>query len=123
MCQSSTFDIMSSPERFVSESGNPEAKSKIDRFYEEVLGELGFDPEARATFCQVRSREIATEASTDASPHLSVDRITELLAMDITVAMALEVRDDFNYTQFYLASFLTPELIEEICSSPMLKRE
>lgn len=113
---------MSDPERFVSESGNPEAQSKIDGFFGEVLDELGFDPETRAAFCHIRSREIAAESSTDANVHLSLDRITELLALDTTIAMALEIRDDFNYTQFYLSSFLTPELIEELRSSPMLER-
>ena len=112
---------MSDPERFVSESGNPEAQSKIDSFFGEVLDELGFDPEARATFCHIRSREIAAESSTDTNVHLSLDRITELLALDTTIAVALEIRDDFNYTQFYITSFLTPELIEELRSSPLLE--
>lgn len=104
---------MKNPERFVSEPGDLEAQTRIDTFFDAVLDEIGYDEHQRVSFCEVRSREIALEGD-GSSPHFTDDRITELLAKSRTVAIALSVRDDWNYTQVMLASFLSLELIAEI---------
>jgi hypothetical protein len=106
---------MENPERFMSEPGAAEKQSRIDEFFEEVLNLLSYDTNTRETFCEIRSREITLEGKTDSSlAHPTDDRITELMAMGRTVAVAIEIRDDFNFTQVYLAHFLTPGLLNEI---------
>lgn len=103
---------MENPRRFISEPGSEEKQQRQDNFFEEVLGMLGYDDHARATFCEIRSREIAKGDETDL--HLTDDRITELLARGVTIAMIIEIRNDLNYTQVHLAHFITPMLLQQL---------
>lgn len=113
-CQAYIID-MNNPERFMSEPGCPEKQTRIDSFFDRVLGLTDFDDDARKLFCEIRSREITIDAESDSyTPHLSDDRITELSAKGRTIAMAIEIRDDFNYTQVYLAHYVTKALLSEI---------
>jgi hypothetical protein len=92
--------------RFIAEPGEPEKQTVIDNFFYEVLEEIGYDQAAKEAFCEIRSREIAAEGETrESNPHLTDDRVTELVVKGRTTAIALEIRDDFNYIQVYLAHF------------------
>ena len=97
----------------MSEPGSEEKQHRLDAFFGGVLDLLGYDQRARDVFCEVRSGEI-TKAGGDESRYSADDRVTMLLVRGKVVATAVEIRDDFNFTQVLFAHYVTPEVREEL---------
>ncbi|HUY53121.1 MAG TPA: hypothetical protein VMV24_00920 [Candidatus Dormibacteraeota bacterium] len=103
-------------ERFISGPGDLEPQEKMGTFFDSVLNDLNFSIEERLHFCKIRSREIVRENDDNQPNNATDDRVTELIVHGITVAMRISIRDDFNFTQEMLVSFLSPELYQELRS-------
>ena len=103
-------------ERFMSGPGDLEPQEKMEAFFDSVLNELNYGSDlARNLFCKIRSREIVREGDANQPNNATDDRVTELIVKGRTVAVRISIRDDFNFTQEMLVSFVSPELFQELC--------
>ncbi len=99
---------------FIVNTGRQKVVEKErERFFNSVLGALGYSDEERAVFAEIRSL-VLHSYDTQGQVLPTDDRITLLIARNCVVASILETRDDLNYVQVSPASYLNPEMIKGI---------
>ena len=101
------------PESFVVDPMQNEVINDVmNTFFLDVLDCMGIQEDERGRFASIHVRGMYSQYSR-AEKIESNDRITTLTALNRVVALAFEVRTDFNYIQAGFAHFLSPEMLQE----------
>jgi hypothetical protein len=101
------------PESFIITTGEDEyINEKTNHFFESVLDVLSYNLAARKAFVEQRTQTLGIEEPNGFRP--SDNKITLLIARDLTIASVLERRDDLNYIEVSFAHYLNKHRVERL---------
>lgn len=97
----------------------PDEESEFENaqteFFQGIVQGLGYvSLNAVQAHCYIRSRELIRENDMAVEGNETNDRVTELQVLDRTVATTIKIRTGFNFIQGLFASYLTPQMEEEV---------
>lgn len=102
------------PARFTVITGEEErVEQTIESFFGGILDFLGYNHRARTAFVKIEAYTLGVEHPGHLQP--TDDRITLLIARDITLASVLARRNEFNWIEVLSACYLTSnEMVDRL---------